>query len=363
MSRGKKENQDQKLPNSESALGLSTIDTSVSTNLMTPSASATLSLVTGIASMASLAASTPPSTTIVTTSSSGTSITLSNLVTATSEPTITTASNAITNSPTSKTIMAPATKPTTETANKEEILPNGVPRRERRVSRAVPQRSVERSTSKEDMLKERRASTAKRGGKDMPQRGKHSVVRRRSDNEDELKHVKPAITAARRGHRVSDFMLREPSEDKGPSSVTIKTKGETDSLLPTNQRPPPEPPKPPVTSESTEGVSALGGSGESSGDEHSSDSRRGRRRGSIVRQKSCEEDAEDSSFLNLWSSGQLPVRRHSAQDPSRKPETQDFQRGGKESLDVPQGRAHRHHSWDYDISRGTNQGHDSLLPK
>ncbi|KAF2355814.1 hypothetical protein FHG87_013430, partial [Trinorchestia longiramus] len=92
-------------------------------------------------------------------------------------------------------------------------------------------------------------------------------------------------------------------------------------------------------------------SGESSGDETRQDGgRRGRRR-SIVRQQSYEEDLEtqNTSLLPLWGAGgQLPVRRHSAQGPARRDEALEAARKNRDSLDVPC-RTQRHHSCDYDL--------------
>lgn len=90
---------------------------------------------------------------------------------------------------------------------------------------------------------------------------------------------------------------------------------------------------------------------ESSGDETRYEAgRRGRRR-SIVRQQSYEEDLETqtNSLLPLWGGGsQLPVRRHSAQGPARRDEALEAARKARDSLDVPS-RAQRHHSCDYDL--------------
>lgn len=86
---------------------------------------------------------------------------------------------------------------------------------------------------------------------------------------------------------------------------------------------------------------------------------RGRRR-SIVRQQSYEEEDGDgetfaspsSNSLTLWGGGDLPARRHSSQDPSRRDDSLEGRRT-RDSLDVPHNRVHRHHSWDYDVTRDT----------
>lgn len=101
---------------------------------------------------------------------------------------------------------------------------------------------------------------------------------------------------------------------------------------------------------------------ESSGDEVAASSwqQRGRRR-SIIRQQSYEEeDVEGETFANnaanslsLWGGGEPPARRHSTQDPSRRDDSLEGRRT-RDSLDVPQhSRVHRHHSWDYDVTRDT----------
>lgn len=102
---------------------------------------------------------------------------------------------------------------------------------------------------------------------------------------------------------------------------------------------------------------------ESSGDESlvpNNWQSRGRRR-SIMRQQSYEEEEPEgeafvspstNSSLSLWATGDLPVRRHSAQDPSRRDDSLEARRT-RDSLDVPHNRVHRHHSWDYDVTRDT----------
>lgn len=329
--------------------------------LVTPAA-ALSPLVAGLASMASSLTATPPAQVL----SQPTPAPILAPLTSTPQisttaPVITTVTPAAPLATTTTPLVTNTTVTPTKPILKEEALPNGVPpRKERR-----PSRAPQRSSSKEE-IKDWRTNTVRRA-KDPIHRDKAQVSRRRSDDEDFTLHNKAGIAAPRRGHRVSDYISREPSEDHGPGRPSIKMKHaphEDEAIsAQSNQRQPQE-----IQPQQTAGENKSGIGGIQSPAEESApavgEGGRGilTRRKSIVRQKTYDEEIEDNTLLTLWSTGQLPVRRHSAQDPSRKTEHSEFQRS-KESLDVPQGPVHRHHSWDYNFCRGNNQGRDSLLPR
>ncbi|XP_042866533.1 uncharacterized protein LOC122249597 [Penaeus japonicus] len=165
---------------------------------------------------------------------------------------------------------------------------------------------------------------------------------------------------------MSDYMLRDTSEDHlsfhrihAAHSETDVSRSRKQSYANLQVTRPVENAN--VLRTATEDVVATRES-ESSGDEILSVDNwrsRGRRR-SIVRQQSYEEEDADgetfaspsSNSLTLWGGGDLPARRHSSQDPSRRDDSLEGRRT-RDSLDVPHNRVHRHHSWDYDVTRDT----------
>ncbi|XP_037787424.1 zinc finger and BTB domain-containing protein 4-like [Penaeus monodon] len=229
-------------------------------------------------------------------------------------------------------------------------------------------RSIERARSR-DESRDRRPPPGTPVGEPRRNRDRSrertSVPRRRSDNDDDPPRAASRASSVRRG-RMSDYMLRDSSEEHlsfhrihAAHSETDVSRSRKQSYANLQVTRPLENAN--VLRTAAEDVVGTRES-ESSGDEILSVDNwrsRGRRR-SIVRQQSYEEEDGDgetfaspsSNSLTLWGGGDLPARRHSSQDPSRRDDSLEGRRT-RDSLDVPHNRVHRHHSWDYDVTRDT----------
>ncbi|XP_050733942.1 regulating synaptic membrane exocytosis protein 2-like isoform X2 [Eriocheir sinensis] len=355
-----------------------------------PGAPTALSLFSGLAKMASnMTTTTQPQQAANASSFIGTS-TLSSSLTVNTQPSTLGASSTLSTTQTSTTQLsttsAASTQPsitqqqqqpclTTTTAPSTGEAPppttNGYA--PRKVSRSsIKQtsldrtRSIERSRSR-DESRDRRPSCVTapldtRRPRDRS-RERAAVPRRRSDNDDDNLPTPSRSTSVRRG-RMSDYMLRDGTDDYLNFGGISAAHSETDvsrsrktsqaglhSMRPLDTN---------VARTAAEDASLMRES-ESSGDELAANNwqQRGRRR-SIIRQKSYEEEDGDgetftnnaANSLSLWGGGEPPVRRHSTQDPSRRDDSLEARRT-RDSLDVPHSRVHRHHSWDYDVTRDT----------
>ncbi|XP_071530366.1 uncharacterized protein Fife isoform X2 [Panulirus ornatus] len=352
-------------PSSEGAATLTTgVPTIMAAPMPPPSPGAptALNLFSGLAAMASSVAGTQqqqagtPSSSLPSTLSTSLSSTLPS----------TAVSSAVVNTPSTPT----AAEPPATTAN-------GYPHR--KLSRGAGRqtsldrtKSIERSRSR-DESRDRRPPTATAAaapGTDVRRprdrsRERPSVPRRRSDNDEENPRGTVRAASVRRG-RMSDYMLRDATDDHlsfhrihaahSETDVSRSRKTSHANLHVTR----------PLESSMTRATvedAPVTRESESSGDEGqtaNSWQSRGRRR-SIMRQQSYEEEDADgeafvsstSNSLSLWGAGDPPIRRHSTQDPSRRDDSLEGRRT-RDSLDVPQhSRVHRHHSWDYDVTRDT----------
>ena len=178
---------------------------------------------------------------------------------------------------------------------------------------------------------------ARRASKPVTQKSLEKIRLRDEFNKD---NRRPRDQSRDRNYRKEEERQTRSASICVPAARRASTRGPFDeSILP----------KPIETQKNS--LEDHGGSEEATNEEPPMEGvRRGRRR-SIVRQKSYDEDGGEDPGL-LWV-GNLPARRHSSQDPTRRTDGPPNQR---DSLDVPQGRVIRHHSWDYDVGR------DSLLP-
>ena len=274
-----------------------------SSNMPSPGPSAALSLVSGLASMASsMAASAPPVTTVA-------------------------AAAATTATPASvSTAMATAISISAGAG----IVTNGISNTPmRRPSRIISQKSLERTRSKEDIQKHPPPDAIHRRPRD---HSRDRSQRKKSENDDD-----------RPPPRSGSFSM-PPTANRRPSRIC------SDDTKPPPPRPQPQE-KPQRPNQENQGPSAESSESE---DPVTEGMRRGRRK-SIVRQQSYDDEAEDPALL--WV-GNLPARRHSSQDPSRNTENRGLH-SSRDSLDVPQGRIARHHSWDYD---SVKDGSNTLLP-
>ncbi|XP_045127949.1 mucin-12-like isoform X10 [Portunus trituberculatus] len=355
----------------------------------TPGAPTALTLFSGLAKMASTMATTTQSQQTTSAATNTLSTTLSSTLAASTHASTlaapTTQSSTI--QTTTTTTLAPTTQPTSiqqtpsltnasSTPTKEEVplsstngyAPRKVSRSAIKQSSLDRTRSIERSRSRDDS-RDRRPScvAAPLDTRRTRDRSRERVVvpRRRSDNDDENLPTPGRSTSVRRG-RMSDYMLRDASDDylgfgggisaaHSETDVSRSRKTSHAGLHITR------PLDTGVARTAAEDAS-LHRECESSGDEVAGSGwqARGRRR-SIIRQQSYdEEDGDGETFANnaanslsLWGGGEPPVRRHSTQDPSRRDDSLEGRRT-RDSLDVPShGRVHRHHSWDYDVTRDT----------
>ncbi|XP_069950901.1 mucin-21-like [Cherax quadricarinatus] len=349
-------------PSSSEAATLTTgVPTIMSAPLPPPSPGAptALNLFSGLAVMASSMAGTQQATTP--------STPLPSPLPATSATT--TCSTAFSTTPSTPTTTEPPTLQPTVNGYAHRKLSRGSCK-QTSLDRA---KSIEKSRTR-DESRDRRTSTAAPGSESRRPRDRSrerpSVPRRRSDNDDDnpvRSSSSTRSTSVRRG-RMSDYMLRDSSDDHLNFQRIHAAHSETDvsrtrktshaNLHVTR-------PLDTVVARATAEDSTVTRESESSGDETlvvNSWQSRSRRR-SIIRQQSYEEeDPDGETFVNhagsgnnltLWGGGDLPMRRHSAQDPSRRDDSLEG-RKTRDSLDVPQhSRVHRHHSWDYDVARDT----------